>query len=181
MAVSQTLNLPAQPASGFYRVQPLGGDGSRGPYREGIGRFDVTGDASGGAQTALINLDLVYAQMVASVNVRLNQAPAAADVAIRLSAGGGPGINDVQQVGRELPVISGPTGANAFMLWTPHPVLIDARETDTGNNNLQIVTTNVTNMTMEVNFRLLYWKKGIRELTPMEILATALGRTSNID
>lgn len=57
MAVDLSVQLPAQPASGSVRYEPLGGDGERSPDMMCTFRVNSTGDATGGNHIIRVLMD----------------------------------------------------------------------------------------------------------------------------
>ncbi len=128
MAVTETVDFPAQPTDGFYRLTMLGGKGVASPRFEAVARVSVAGDASGGAVAIQMNLDNTYAWLVNSIQVRIEGETADVDSLIRLSAGGpaGAGDSDIQQVVQVCKFADvSPSGNTNFGLWTPAPMLMD--------------------------------------------------------
>jgi len=90
MAVSDSVQLPEQPTSGFTRTQPLGGNGWSDPHSRTTCRITLASAAGGGTNILIIRLDPRYTQLVAFVNVSV--AGATVDPSpgrVELDCGGG--------------------------------------------------------------------------------------------
>lgn len=136
MAVSATLNLPAQPALGGVEFMPLGGDGLVAPIGCYLADLQLAGDAGGGNATLTMNLDPRYTNLIAFINLTVSSAAAAPDFNLRIEAvDGGVGPN-VLIVGT-FPHITATSGPNAAFLWFPPPIYYIQ------NGNIRFVTVNV--------------------------------------
>ncbi len=186
MSLTDTTNLPAQPAAGFYLPNKLGGDGETSPANEYIAAQSKIGDASGGALTIVMNLDVTYAWLITSVGVRIDGIAADQEVVIRIAQGtmrpGVSGMSDILQIAGNARYVDFMGGNDNFFLWTPPPFFIDPPDRSIADPTVldmqvQTVITNPTAAgTMQVKIRMLQFNKGAKFRQPLELLVASLSR-----
>ncbi len=175
-SVTETVVMPAQPATGTVIRIPLGGNGYHAPIAAyEVSGFAVTGDASSGSLQAQINMDPRYTALCSFVTMSIQQGTSAdADVSFLMSGSAGFVPTQADQ-GPVTAVASLVDAGEIRKTWTPTPVIMPG-----GNNANAHVRVNVLNVDGDVlGLSALFYIFNIRarELTPMGPLLWARGAT----
>lgn len=166
MAVDDTFTLPDQPATGSTRYIPLGGDGWSNPHSMYEITVSLIGDATGGQNVILVNMDgrwectVIVADGVISANLSRT-------LVFEIRANGGAfsrGIIDTKQGGAGIGVASSQ--------YSPPP-LFDVQSIALRGQNIDM-ETNILNVWI-YNFR-----KGAKNRVPMNSLLASIPRASAI-
>lgn len=163
MAVSATLTLPGQPASGNSIFEPLGGDGTRAPLGCYQSSVAVAGDAGGGNATLTINFDPRYTNLCAWINLTVASAAAAPDFQCRLHGGTGTITPDVHVVGT-MPHQAVET-PNAAFLWFPPPLYF----IQLGQIRMSVLNVDVTE-TYTLITQIYCFHPEVTRITPLPLL-----------
>ncbi len=165
MAVSGTVALPAQPASGSTDYVPLGGDGKSAPIAYYIVNVEVAGDASGGTATTRIDFDTRYTSVVTWLNFIVDTAAAAPDF-LMFTHVGTPATQTAPAIVSTAPFVATTiTSANAAFLWYPPPILYSQR------GNASAVSLNVgVNETYGLRAQIYVFDADVAQLAALEWL-----------
>ena len=177
MAVAQTITLPAQPADGAVQYVPLGGDGFRAPFAAySVINMEVDHDASGGACSQTIQMDMRYVSLVSFIRSGVDQGtPADADFRHNIV---GSSVPEQARNGAAVAISGTVAGQTVTDQWDPTPVLLPGAISDV--SNLPRVSTkwlNVNGDTSKCNAVIYLFNIRVRELTPMGPLLWARGAT----
>ncbi len=123
MAVTETLELPSQPASGVTEYLPLGGDGFVAPFAAYLIRnMALTGDASGGNITWIVKMDPKYCALISYITLRNAQAtPADMEYVLAI---GGDRVPDFIDQGLIDTVAQTIDSTGASVTWRPPPYMM---------------------------------------------------------
>ncbi len=168
MAVSATVVLPAQPATGLTTFIPLAGDGLFSPLGYYLVENNVVGDASGGVATVQIGGDPRYTNLFSFVNAKVSSAAAATDFLISMSFNAaGPIDNQIQVVGT-MPFV-GAVGLESCYLWYPPPILW----TTAGFLQMACINVDVTE-TYQLFTQVYCFAKDVTNVMPLSLLMQSL-------
>jgi len=168
MAVTTTVTMPDQPATGQVRYIPLGGDGYVAPHSAYSCFISHAMDASGGNSSINLQFDQRFTQMISYM--RSEVVGVAADTAVRqfIRIDGDEIISDTTfgtyWVGTAL----------SSRLWKPPGVIGTSTPSMTAYMTSQMV--NVDGDTHNFTCRVYNFDKRARELTPLPILLSSLPR-----
>jgi len=157
---------------------PLGGNGFTAPFAAwSVEAMTVTGDATGGAASLGVSMDMRYVSLVAFVTVAVLQATAAdADLRIQLT-----GSNTTDQGDNVImPSISATVATRtAGTVWRPTPMLLPGGQSDTANlPRISCRVLNVDTNVVELSTLIYLFNIRVREITPMGPLLWARGAAS---
>ena len=172
MAITETLVLPAQPASGTVTYVPMGGDGFSAPFAAYvINSFRQTGDAGGGSLAANVTMDQRYTSLASYVTTIVQQAiDADIDIRYRLAGAAGGG----QAHGELLEFTSGTISAATINnTWVPEPEILPGG----GGASISQTIVNLLNDVFDLSALIYLFDIRARELTPMGPLLWARGAT----
>lgn len=177
MAVSETLALPNQPATGAMTFVPLGGDGFTAPAAAyAVTDMELAGDASGGAMSIFVTMDDRFCSLVSFVTVNIAQA-SSADADLRIAVASGSGTSQIPlaihqnlQTATALVVNT----KNVGFTWNPPPVMLPGAG-QAGRIIFQAKNVDANDFFLS---SLIYlFDIRVRELTPMGPLLWARGAT----
>lgn len=173
IAVSETLQLPAQPAVGATFFVPLGGDGFTAPkFGYAIRNFSLTGDATGTFVEHTISFDERYCSLVSYVTLGIQQATSAdADFQFTINSDRSAQLNDS---GTQTAVVSGVSGVEIGRTWNP-PAYIYPGAGDNGRIRSHVL--NVDTDVVTLSAFVYCFDVRVRETTPMGPLLWARGST----
>lgn len=122
MAVTTTVAIPDQPATGVIEFLPLGGNGKVAPLGCYMVDVQLAGDASGGLATINVELDPRYTNLVAFYSAKVDSAATAPDFFMDIRANAAAtGFAGPSIVGT-MPHTTIITLGNASFLWYPPPI-----------------------------------------------------------
>lgn len=120
MSVSEVFQIPNQPTIGSVAWVPLGGDGVTAP----IGYYEVdaqiVGDVSGGNASVSCAFDPRYTNLLAWVNIKIDDDTAAGEFHMDLVRSAG--VTGINVVGTFPGVTEGFAALNSCYLWYPPPL-----------------------------------------------------------
>jgi len=176
MAVAETVVLPAQPAAGFTKAKPLGGNGYQSPFAQQVVQVQLASDGTGDQNTITLELDPVYLNLVSLVQVSVGGA--AADIATRLQIIG-PQAEFLTFNG--LIPFHDPTGGTLDnnLLWSPPPLLLSEVQVS-GDATISAIIPNVNTETFFLSAWIYQFNKRAEEFTPINQLLSVLARGTTI-
>lgn len=145
MAVTLQVDLPAQPAVGSVRYQPMGGDGWTSPKARYEVTVSLTQDASGGIWAVVLLLDPQFMNLVSLMQVEEDVLSDDSEFSLEIKLGGG--VN-VYRVSGDL---KKGTQSSSSAIWAPPPLidpltitfrLLNAADTKIGKCNATIYVFN---------------------------------------
>jgi len=170
VSVTETVILPAQPASGSTFYRPLGGDGIIAPHSMIAINVVLAHDASAGFVRIDVRFDDRYSSLMPWCGIAVEGA--AADVVARCVVS--TGANNLPIV--ETPTLTqGPAGLsdpNCALIWKPPPYVIPGGQ-DRGTMSFQVVNTNGD--TSELSMYVLQFDIDVLRKTPLPILLASVG------
>ncbi len=168
VAISETVLMPGQPATGQVKYVPLGGNGYDAPHSAYSCFISHAMDASGGNSSINLQFDPRFTQMISYM--RAEVVGVAADTAQRMF---------IRIDGDE--IISDTTFGTYWVgtalssrLWKPPGVVGTSTQQDTAYMTSQMV--NVDGDTHNFTCRVYNFDKRARELTPLPVLMASLPR-----
>lgn len=178
MSVSALVALPDQPALGFVRSRPLGGNGYQSPFNQSVVKVAVNSDVSGGTNEITVQLDPTYLNLVSTIEARVNSA--AADIALRVLFKVGPN-DEILQLTSVVPFLDASVGSvvNAARVWTPPPVLVTDNRTS-GDSSVAMAVPNTDGEQLILSMWIYQFSKRAEEFSPVDVLLAALSRGTAI-
>lgn len=175
MALTEDVQLPAQPSSGQTKYIPLGGDGFRSPSQ--LVRYNsiVTGDASGGNLTQVVRMPIAWTAVIAWVRLLQDDVSAVIMDAEVIPDGGMGGsfnlsANNVSALGT----------FHSVMTWVPPPIILVRDDGATTPPTLTCVKANVDTENFRLNAEIYLYDKRAREVGQAEDLLQLLGRGGSL-
>lgn len=174
MAKTDELEIPDEPASGYVRFQPLGGDGMSDPIAAYSVRLDATGDASGGTHTLRIKPDPQYCSLVSyMVGHQIN---ATGDVNARMGVSPEDGSSTLFFTTLNHTDINLSAGnATAIRVFSPPPLILSPSSQE-ADEWLYLQVANTNGRESRLLARIYVFQKIARERTPMSVLVACLAR-----
>lgn len=171
MAVTVSLQLPNQPAVGNVDFIPLGGDGFKAPRAAyAVRGFATDGDASGGALTLNVLMDIRYTSLIDYMVAGIQQAtPADAEVRQLITSNTTATMTEQGDVTAIAATVSG--GSISKMFVPPALILPGGTESSVG----RFQATNVDGDTYTIDMLIFLYNIRVRELTPYGTLLFARG------
>lgn len=174
MAVSTSLDLPAQPAIGSVVYRDLGGDGLRSPRQLVTARVQSNGDGTGGQNTIDIKMDPAYMAILNWAKVELSGGvPVLADGVFGFEMRLGPEAADNFGV-RGNTFGASLTTSIGVVTPPPIPLVRDDQAADLPDVLFRTENLNGTNMTMVI--QLFTYLIDAQFKTPIEQLVAGLPR-----
>ena len=169
MTVSETIQLPAQPADGVHRIVGLGGDGGYSPKSCGHTRAELQGDGSSGTIQLKLELDPNFQHMVYIINASVAFATEATTVQALIQLD--PRVRYAYVM--ECVPNNVDTGGlvSCVGLWRP-PAVITSSLNDF-RPFVQVNTANVAANKLRIDMMTLQFAPGAREIAPWQWLTSS--------
>lgn len=171
MAVTATLQLPAQPTSGEVVISPLAGNGYTAPHSETRVRVNLSGAVGGGSALITVFWDPRWVSIISWCALAIDSLGADQlaqfDYTIAANLGMGCAL-DVKA--------SGLSGVDGIVTWCPPPQLSSVPTIGATQPNLRVATGNVDGDVYQLFLVLLNFKKDVLQRVPMSRLVQSLPR-----
>ncbi len=166
MAVTETVTLPGQPATGSVLYQPMGGDGRTAP----MGRYEIDAslamDGTGGAWDFLFELDPQYMNLVSVMGIFLNQGADTIGFTMDIKLQEN---TSIFRVAGDLLQLSS-TGASR--LWSPPPIV------DPVGIDFRLVNSDT--FTGAATATIYVFRKGVQHEVPIDKIFQCLTRAGSV-
>lgn len=179
-SVTDSVQLPEQPAAGETLTTPLGGNGWSDPHSRTFCSISLASAAGGGTNILIIRLDPRYTQLVAFASLGVS-AGVADPITGRIELDCTLFETWIQGVSMPLRD-TGSTGREHNAVWTP-PALLCSAEPNTDSTQPPRVRTIIPNVDGETaNLQLVVYNfdKRARELTPIALLLASVPRATQV-
>lgn len=179
MSVSETINLPAQPTTGYTEIRDLGGNGITSPRFMMDLYAEIGGDASAGTAQIRAVFDPTYAAMLAFVSATQQGIVAAGAQPTRYNLKTGPTSDPGIEATIIPPTMSTVSAATA---WIPPPVILRRQDSpqDSAYPQLRVFVDNDAALTLKVTAQIYIFDLSSIDLVPIDIIQRVMGSSGAV-
>lgn len=172
MAVTTTVTMPEQPASGRVVYRPLGGNGLRSPLAMASVSIKSTGDASAGNHQVTCVIDSTYMFVPTCVLAGVTNPGAAFD--IRIDVVPTPFFGFSWTIGGNI------STAIDYLSATPPPLVMEHDDSAAATPRIYCIKDNVNAEELELRILFYLFRRRAAELVPIEDIFSSVPRGQSV-